>query len=246
MPVTSGQGNPDWTREETILALDLMMREFPRCPDKHSREVRELSDVLRLLPLHPEHVRKANFRNPSGAYLKLQNLLSLHPSKSARKGLTTSRMDKQVWAEFHDDPSKLARAAEAIRDGIQLVRDENLSVPEAEDDDEGAPEGGFVNRIHRARERKKGLRKKKLKEAASTVGIRCEACRAKARIKVSASEAAAEFEVHHRRPLADGLREKTKLADLAVLCACCHRLIHALMRAEKRFVPVEDLRGRFV
>jgi 5-methylcytosine-specific restriction protein A len=26
MPITKGQGNPNWTREETILAMDLLVR----------------------------------------------------------------------------------------------------------------------------------------------------------------------------------------------------------------------------
>jgi len=32
--------------------------------------------------------------------------------------------------------------------------------------------------------------------------------------------------------------------DFAILCASCHRLIHALMRAEDRTVTIEEFRTR--
>lgn len=35
-----------------------------------------------------------------------------------------------------------------------------------------------------------------------------------------------QLEIHHRDPIAEGER-KTKLEDLMVLCACCHRLAHS-------------------
>ena len=46
MPVTKGQGNPTWTFEETLLALDLIQRATPRVPGKTSPEVAEVSKTL--------------------------------------------------------------------------------------------------------------------------------------------------------------------------------------------------------
>jgi hypothetical protein len=49
-------------------------------------------------------------------------------------------------------------------------------------------------------------------------------------------------EVHHRRPLADAVGPvETRLEDLAVLCANCHRAIHQT----RPLMTVEDFRSRF-
>ena len=49
-------------------------------------------------------------------------------------------------------------------------------------------------------------------------------------------------EVHHRVPLADGDSEReTRLEELAVLCANCHRAIH---RLGPEMPTVEELRRR--
>lgn len=45
-----------------------------------------------------------------------------------------------------------------------------------------------------------------------------------------------QLEVHHLDPIAEGQR-KTTLADLVVLCANCHRLAHARMRAASKGKP---------
>ena len=42
----------------------------------------------------------------------------------------------------------------------------------------------------------------------------------------------------------DGVR-RTTLDDLAVLCANCHRLIHAQMRKSGSHVSIENLKGEF-
>jgi 5-methylcytosine-specific restriction protein A len=41
------------------------------------------------------------------------------------------------------------------------------------------------------------------------------------------------MDVHHRDPLAEGVRV-TELADFQLLCPNCHRFVHAVMRIEDR------------
>lgn len=86
MPVTKGAGNPDWTEDETILALDLLLRRMPTIPGKADQEIIELSNLLRALPVHPIEARKDNFRNPDGVALKLQNLYSAKTGKGLSVG----------------------------------------------------------------------------------------------------------------------------------------------------------------
>jgi 5-methylcytosine-specific restriction enzyme A len=240
MPVTQGQGNPDWTREETILALEVL-RGSARLPSKSSDEVANLSELLRGAPLHPRESRNPRFRNVDGVYLKLQNLAAVDRTKNRGKGLTFSRMDRLIWTEFGRDLVRLHDTAQLIREAFQAVTAERLLLPEADDVREFA-EGGLLLRVHMARERARGLRSRLLSTRRNSGGIVCDACGSLPRIASPPSVQEAEFEVHHRLPLADSVSRKTRLRDLALLCARCHRLIHAIGRIRSRFVSVEDLR----
>lgn len=67
MAVTSGQGNPKWTREETILALELYFETAPSVPGPKDPRVWGLSELLRSLPYHEGKSRNETFRNPDSA-----------------------------------------------------------------------------------------------------------------------------------------------------------------------------------
>ncbi len=87
----------------------------------------------------------------------------------------------------------------------------------------GANEGDRQLVVHLVRERNQALARRKKKLAAS---LCCEACGFS--FKHAYGELAAEYcEVHHLVPLAEAERSKrTKLQDLAILCANCHRVVH--------------------
>jgi hypothetical protein len=44
--VTQKQGNPDWTEEKTILALDIYLSSGRQAINRHDRRVVELSELL--------------------------------------------------------------------------------------------------------------------------------------------------------------------------------------------------------
>lgn len=172
MPITKGQGNPNWTKEETILALDLLLKADSRFNPFSPKEVGHLSELLRSLPIHPpEDRRKENFRNATGVYMKLQNLRSCDPSTSG--GLRFSATDKEVWDELHNNPARLRALAATIEAG------RNLSGDDAEEritQEEELWEGKFITKIHKARERKR-FRKKVIARVRKKYGdIRCETC----------------------------------------------------------------------
>ena len=48
------------------------------------------------------------------------------------------------------------------------------------------------------------------------------------------------FEAHHIFPLAAGEERKTKLGDLALLCANCHRMLHRAISTEKRWIAISE------
>lgn len=231
--------NPEWTRDETILVLDLIVKQGMKALPKTSPEVQELSDFLRASSIHPLTSRAGTFRNAVGVSMKMQNLL-----EKDGKGLpNASKMDRAVWAEFIDGGKSTDAAARLIRASDTALK--SLETLEETDDDEEVTEGSMSEKVHRRRDRARGLRPKVLTRHRKANGgkLHCDCCSAKERKRLGAV-AEAEFEAHHKVPLAsDAGKTKTKVSDLVVLCANCHRLIHALMRHRKAHVTIVELRA---
>lgn len=231
------QRNPDWTRDETILALDVVLSTWPKLPLKHSKRVQELSDVIRSLPEHATAEKNDRFRNMDGVYMTLQNLASLHPDRSAQRRRHTSRVDRAVWNTFWNRPHDVNLIAEQIRAGIRLVKD---ALPLETVDPFEAIEGSVLARVHLLRERQRGFRPRVLRRVQAQHGlILCEACN----VCVARDDdlvASAMFEVHHVVPLAQVVTTVTRLSDLVLLCANCHRLLHALMRMKAGHVNLPE------
>jgi len=245
MPVTKGQGNPDWTREETILAMDLLARNGMKQVRENAADVVELSELLRAAGIHPLERRNAQFRNPASVRFKSDNLRACGIPEQ-RSGLGSSQTDRAVWEEFSLDLGRLGEEARRIRAALgaltRILSIEPVDHDEVDDASEYC-EGSVSMRVHRRRERARGLRAKAVARARRASGtLSCEGCGRMERVELGAI-AEAEFEAHHRSPLADSgdATRKTRVDDLAVLCAGCHRLIHAVMRLQKRAVSVEDL-----
>ncbi|MBR2654924.1 MAG: HNH endonuclease [Loktanella sp.] len=146
-----------------------------------------------------------------------------------KKGLTSGgKTEAAVWDEFADDPIRLKHVAETI---ISLIEsDENIlaGTIEADLDQYEASEGTLVTRTHQARERSSAIVKKKKAQAFQETGrLVCEVCTFD--FAATYGERGEKFiECHHTKPVSD-LKpgQATKLADLALLCANCHRMVHA-------------------
>lgn len=231
MPITQGAGNPDWNRDETLLALDLLYRHGTPLHKGHG-DVAELSALLRTARIHPPEGRRPSFRNADGVALKLQNLLSaIDPSR----GLSSSALDRELVAEYPKTRAKdVAALALSIREAI--ARGEAVELfPE----DEVFAEGHLLTSRHRSRDRR--LREKLLGNTADDQLV-CKICEFAApplerRLRESF------FEAHHIRPLSefDGATS-TRVADLSLLCAGCHRFIHRLIAIKKRWVSIAEAR----
>lgn len=232
MAVTQGHGNPKWTRDETLLALNLYLTLKGQVPSPKAPEIKDLSEVLRSLPYHSEAAKQPTFRNPDGVGFKLMNLRQV----ATGKGLgNVSNMDRLIWAEFGQRPSEVREIAAAIKAGIAIVGSE--PIPEVEQE---LPEGRLLTALHMRRERNPKVRKMFL-DARRPHGLRCEVCDlTRPSLEISMQEAM--FEAHHLVPLAEVGERKTKLADLSLLCASCHRLIHRAMILRSRPVNVDEAR----
>lgn len=236
---THGHGNPDWTFEETILALEFLQRYLPGYPPKS--EFAALSKTLRSLNVHPKERRGPTFRNADGVGFKVLNLRSVYTGKGLKN---VSSMDRTVWTSYGHRPDEVRKLADAIRAGSQIIEEQGPT-DEVDDEEESFAEGRFLTRVHKRRERNPKLRKAKIASAIKQNGrLSCECCGfAKADAHPDWKDAA--FEVHHVVPVAstDAARKVT-VKDVVVLCANCHRFIHKLSSLEGTWLSVADLAQR--
>lgn len=107
--------------------------------------------------------------------------------------------------------------------------------PPSEDDDRRWVEGHPRRITHLRRERAPGLtRDKKVAILAATGRLVCEECGFEPAVKYGAAFFDAGLDVHHKVPLADlAAGTETALADLALLCATCHRIEHRRIALSK-------------
>jgi 5-methylcytosine-specific restriction protein A len=229
--------NPAWVRDEVILALDLYFRHNPSRINAGHSEVIKLSDLLQKLPLHDLRTAGPDFRNPNGVYMKMGNFLSLDPSYAGKGLASVSKLDREVWDEFARDRQRLEATANAIRNNYQLI---DMPVGQEEEQDEEFAEGRVLTRLHHLRERNRSLVKKKKERVLKDTGkLLCEVCNFD--FAATYGELGVGFaECHHTKPLSTlQPNDTTKLSDLAIVCANCHRMLH---QGEK-LIGIQELRN---
>ncbi|MFZ4685379.1 MAG: HNH endonuclease [Hyphomonadaceae bacterium] len=247
--VRSKPRNPDWSRDELILALDAYMAWRPSFPAKTSTEIAKLSAEIRALGELLHGISSDTFRNANGVYMKLMNFRRLEPGAGgeASGGLSGgSQADVEVWDAYAQNRTALATAAAAIRETLARVdADEDLRADLAsayEPEIAEATEGALVTRLHRIRERDPEIVRRKKADALKRHGkLSCDACGFDFAARYGA-RGEGYIECHHIQPLSASAERTTRLADMALLCANCHRMVHA--RAP--WLSVDELRAAIV
>jgi 5-methylcytosine-specific restriction protein A len=241
--------NPDWTRDELILALNLYLKHRPKPPGKESEEIVELSRTLNLLgeKLFAPQDRADTFRNANGLYMKLMNFRRLDPqyTSDGRKGLSRgAKAEEEVWTEFGQDGPRCEHVANAI---IASLNDPEVVAvwvePDLDDGIQEAAEGRLLTRKHFARERNRPLVHSKRKQALKRNGkLICEVCDFDFAIQYG-DRGNGFIECHHIKPVATLTQgQKTHINDLALVCANCHRIIHR----SRPWLSVADLKALMV
>lgn len=232
--------NPPWSRDELILALDLYLRHRDQPPGKSSDEVIELSETLNRLAHAVGRHGESTLRNLNGVYMKMMNFRSLDPEYTVdgRVGLSRGgKLDDVVWQEFSLDPEHCQRVAESIRQAVSAA-DDLLEWQDDADDIEEAEEGRILTVLHRRRERNRKIVASKKKAVMQQAGkLACEVCGFNFSV-VYGERGNGFIECHHTGPLSEGAGQKTKLHDLVLVCANCHRMIHA----KKPWLTIDELR----
>lgn len=215
-----------WLNDELILCLDLYRREgYSASADS----MKELSQLLRSIPIETELTENPSFRSQASVGRKLSNFAELDPNIPT--GLPNGgARDKLVWDEYWGSPELLKATAKSIRSNIgelkkSLFEDAGYAVVEF--DEAEAPEGRVLTRTHRYRERNpKIVEDKKSKVFDETGALLCETCQFDFD-RHYGSRGKGFIECHHTLALSKlEPGHKTKLDDLALVCSNCHRMIH--------------------
>jgi len=165
--------------------------------------------------------------------MKLMNFRRLDPefTKRGRKGLTRgNKLEEEVWRDYAQDPERLRQTADAIRSNITDARPSGSTEPSQPIDAASefeAPEARLLTRSHLIHERNRRLVDFKKKDALESKGrLACEACGFDF-ARHYGQRGKGFIECHHTMPL-HKLRPNavTRLGDLALLCANCHRMVH--------------------
>ena len=117
--------NPKWSYAELVLALELYMLRRPNPPGKNSRDVKILSNLLRLNALSDEIYLNKTFRNTNGVAMKLQNFRrfdEMFKGKGLRRG---GGLERDIWDRYQN-LKKLQKASDLIRKNIE-TKIENLN-----------------------------------------------------------------------------------------------------------------------
>ncbi|WP_249976046.1 HNH endonuclease [Vreelandella olivaria] len=166
--------------------------------------------------------------------MKIANLQYIDPDRPS--GLAAGgKLDREIWEEFAYDRPRLRQTAAAIREVLSTGQT-NAKIDVS--DDEEASEGRTLTRLHKSKERNRALvKKKKAKVLKESGKLACEACSFDF-TEVYGAHGEGFIECHHTRPLhtLDAIG-KTKLSDLALLCANCHRMVHA----KRPWLTIEQL-----
>ena len=232
--------NPDWNRDELVLAMAAYFRAGRKQLDSTHKDVIALSSVLNGLGVHNGQQKGERFRNPNGVAMKLGNFSAIDPEHEGVGLARGGKLEKEVWKEYATDVPRLFATSDAIQAlGAPGVVREPIRGWDEEGEEEEFAEGRLLTRLHIARERNAlVIRRKKqavLKEAGR---LSCECCEFDF-VKMYGDLGREFAECHHRTPLAE-LKEgtRTKLTDLAIVCANCHRMLHRTGNV----LSIEDLR----
>lgn len=156
---------------------------------------------------------------------KTFDIATQHPDYRG-KPTKGNKLDRVILRDFLDDPQRMLAVARAIRSAILTGAVTEPTVAEVEASEMVASEGTLLLAQHVVRDRDPRLRTEKLKDLARR-GLRpaCEVCSFDfGRTYGPLGEG--YIEVHHRLPLHASGPTLSKISDLALLCANCHRMIH--------------------
>lgn len=223
--------NESWSNEELILALDFYFTFNPL-------HISVKNDNLFLLCNQINNVNKMRYnlgltndivvRNPNAVYMKLCNYLRLDPSYSGKGLCKGSKSEEKTWNLFANDKDNLKKTAKSLVSlAASSTRVDIKNEMQDNDSQVSAEEGGILISIHKKFERNaKIVKMKKTMALKNAKKLACEIC-GFCFEEYYGNIGANFIECHHIVPLSNYENIKsTKLEDLILVCANCHRMLH--------------------
>lgn len=139
--------NVSFTRDEAILALDVLYFAEDLRLNKESKEIVELSELLNELPIIPLSARGEIFRNSNGIKNQLIKFKSSYAKR--KKDSHVGTIFYEVADEFNGRNDDLHKIASAIRQNRDFFR---IATFGSELEGEYFPEGALLYHLHRVLE----------------------------------------------------------------------------------------------
>lgn len=236
----------DWSWPELVLACDILhLQGWERTVRADEASVGRLSSFLRALD--PGLAVSPQYRSTNSVQHKLEDMRTVHPSyrgRPTRGGALTG----QVVDAYLANPDLMHHLAQTLWSDPKLVAtapddvETKLDTSDLADVDAvniaSAFEGAVMQRWASHRERNPRLRSAKIEQERDANGaVACHVCSFNFSTFYP-NHGEDYIEVHHQVPLHISGEVETKLDDLTLLCANCHRMIHR----RKTWKTVAELR----
>lgn len=199
--------NASFTRDEVILALDVLYSNSGITPKPESMKIQELAKVLHHLPIHPTETRKKDFRTPTGVQAQINRY-------QHRYANMVGSMFYEIDAEFEGRHDELHAIASAIRGNVASFNKTIFGDPL---ENEGFPEGSLLGHLHRVVE---------TRDSAMLIpGKRCEVCQIET--DDIYPDCPSLMRLHLTVPVTalDG-NKKYGANDFITVCPNCHAALH--------------------
>ena len=199
--------NVSFTRDEAILALDVLYFAEDIRLNKESKEIVELSELLNELPIIPISARGEVFRNCHGISNQINTF-----RRSYSKGVKDSNVGAIFYStadEFRGRKDELHKIACAIRHNREFFKTATFG---SEFEGEDFPEGALLYHLHRVLEARDG---RKIVPAEN-----CEICHLN---PISGNF----LQCHLTVPITELNGSKHyKTDDFITVCPNCHAMVH--------------------
>lgn len=160
--------NIRFTRDEVILALDVLYFHGNRRLNSKAPAIVELSDLLNQLPIHKHEDRGRNFRTPTGV---LKQIVTFQKSYENREKTTqVGNVFYEVATDYRSALDELHNIASAIRKNRDFY---NISPFENNLESDSFPEGALLGNLHLSIE-KRDSQKLILADRCDICGIKTE------------------------------------------------------------------------
>jgi 5-methylcytosine-specific restriction enzyme A len=205
--------NVAFTRDEAILALDVLYFADELRLNKESKEIIELSELLNELPIIPLSARGEIFRNSNGIKNQLIKFKSSYPKW--KKDSHVGSIFYEIADEFGGRKDELHKIACAIRKNRDFFKAAPFG---GKLEGEDFPEGALLYHLHRLLEAKDGW---KVLPAQS-----CEICHLNL-AEVYKPVSGGFLQAHLTVPITslNGNRHY-KAEDFIAVCPNCHAMLH--------------------